>query len=194
MLYVFDCDNVLCQDSFEELFGGQWGMAPQWTTCSRCGATMRRRGVYWNRVVGPVWDQLETYNNMLLTNKQRTNGVELKTGKQIEAFEQKHGLIRHDMASREYRQIREREMDDLADMQRVAAEGGQQAAFDYVDETEIIEASGLSHFEYLRWKEATDDAESQLRNSPDRFAGQLSDTLCDAGGTGELTDDAHCGA
>lgn len=193
-LHQYSCRVLQCRHRMEELFGGRFGHAPGWLKCEACGGVAVKRQTYVVKTIGPVFEHLETFNKLLLTPQQRAQGVELKSAKQIEQYEAAKGLRRHDPNSPEYRHVREAELDDYATMRRIAAEDGREAALDYVDRSNITEATGWSSLEYQKWEEATADAEAQLAADPDRFTSHLASTLCDAGGTGNevSTGDADC--
>jgi hypothetical protein len=161
MLFDYVCDQ--CGGRYEHLHSRSdtpTGDPPNTFGCSRCAGTLTRKRVYAIKTVGPVWTDLEGMNNVLLTSKQRANGGELKTAKDIERKERELGIFRE--SSHLQRVASEELKHDSFEITRVRDEYGAEAAVEYVDTTEIMKATGWDKKETELWKERTRAAESAI--------------------------------
>lgn len=122
----------------------------------------RRIGVV--HTVGPVWTDLERYDQALLTPHQRRAGCTFRSGKEIARYEEHLGLQRATPA--EVRESRERCLDEVSTRARVAREDGPSAELDWVDGQEIMQDVGWDDAQLRKWKESQADADAILESCP----------------------------
>lgn len=138
---------------FEELFlAGE--DVPYVLKCA-CGAPSRKIMSTF-RVVGPVFEHLESYEQRLLSPKDRANGARLRGASDVQEAEKAMGV--RPMSGSEASQAMEKLRDESHTIGRIAREGGKEAAMDYVDTREVVERTGCSEDTYRRIKEMTPDA------------------------------------
>ncbi len=114
------------------------------------------------RHIGPVSSGLEGFNDALLGPGERKAGAELKTGRQIERWEQERGLSRQDGNGQVWREHLEQLADEASEMDAARAEGGQAAALEWVRERNILDVTDWTQADYVRWRNASDGIQSDL--------------------------------
>jgi len=151
-------------------------------SCSLCGKTMQRKGVYKLTTVGPVWANVEAYERALLTPQERASPEQGGLGLRItgpddvrileERMLQQHGLRPLDPSSAECVQSIERDLDLEAESRRVLREEAKhapmevaiEAAAQHIEKVEIKEESGWTDTEYTRWSNTYEAAERALES------------------------------
>jgi putative FmdB family regulatory protein len=111
-----------------------------------CGETSHRRVVNRFRIHGPVWSNTDALSD--------TYGKEIKSQKDIEAWEQKHRLAR--LSAYEAKVAREDEGHISARITKTARESGTQAACRVVEEVNMCEGMGWTPTQFNAWKEQDD--------------------------------------
>jgi hypothetical protein len=125
--------------------------------CNGCELDLAvRRTVNRFRIVGPVFSDLDRFNATLLTTEQRRNGMEFKSGKEIEQYEASQGLRRLDPMSTEARTLRAENMDEHNMYKDRAVAGGEDAAMDYMDKNDTQAITGWTDSQYVENKARTD--------------------------------------
>lgn len=160
-LYEFECPHG---HRFEEVCGLLDGEPPGSLTCGRCGAVAPRRQVHIFRHVGPVFSDMDRYNEALLTPNQRRAGVEFRSGREIAEWEEAHGLHRLEGGTTAARLAREEQLEDSFELDRASQEGGMEARADAILESTVKADTGWDDTTYHRWKDMSDAAE---RHTPD---------------------------
>ena len=98
-----------------------------------------------------------------MSPEQRKAGAEIRTKSQREAAEAELGV--RPMSARELGAARQAQQADREEMFLVGQKEGREAVFDYVDKTEVINATGWDTSTYNRWKEGTDAAAATVSDS-----------------------------
>lgn len=142
---------------FDELFLGT-ETVPDVLAC-RCGALADRRTVYRFRVVGPVFEHLETYEKALFTDRERAQGKRIRSAKDIAAAEREQGIHREDATF--YRVARE-EMQHEDWQIKQAADGDSEKALDFVEDMQMKEATGWDNKQLNEYKEAVNAVEATV--------------------------------
>lgn len=147
--YDYRCE---CGAHMEDyLHDSRDGEVPESFQCPRCDLRLVRVHLYANRTLGPVWSNLEDWDNRLFSAKQRRMGMQVKSNKDIQAWEDERGLYRP--SETEAHVMQEESLHDGAIIKKIAREDGSRAAEEYVDTTEIMGATGWTKQETERWKE-----------------------------------------
>jgi len=155
-IYDFTCTDG---HEFEELIRGH-DVVTVSCTVEGCTCIANKKNVYAVTTVGPVSSDLEAFNSTLLSPRQRAAGIELKTKKQIEAYERMRGLRRHDPNSISTKAAISDTLDDHHDIMKIKKQDGCDAAADHVYKTEMQQATGWNNAEYSNWKRTHDAAKT----------------------------------
>ena len=123
-----------------------------------CKNLAHRETVYAVTTVGPVFEHMEAYNNSLLSKRQRKEGMELRSIKDIRKMEEELGLRRVCPQSSHGKQLLESQMDDHRDITKITEQDGREAGIDHVYKTEMTKHTGWTNGEYSNWKSTHDAA------------------------------------
>lgn len=173
-LHEFRCT---CGRRHEELFF-QGEPIPDLMLC-KCGQNAHRQRVYRFRVVGPVFEHLETYEKTLFTDRERAQGARIRSAKDIERVEREQGIHREDATF--YRVAKQEMLHEDWQIKKVKREDGVEAALDFVDDMRTKEATGWDDKELSAYKEHVHAAEQQ---GPAPDAEIIASGLTDTGGLG----------
>lgn len=156
-MFEYSCECGAKAEHLHRFSDTSDGCPPDAFYCPKCdGGLLKRHTVYRIQVLGPVFEHMESMNKALLTSKQRKAGKELKTAKDIERYEQEHNLYRPEAHTARI-QLQE-QAHDAACIELAAKGGGLDGALDYIDTTEIMEATGWDKSKTTRWKDTADAA------------------------------------
>lgn len=156
-IFDFVCDNGHRE---EALFMAS-DTVPDHATCE-CGAASHRSTVAAIRVLGPVWDKLSDLSV--------TYGREIKSQKDIDAWEKEHKL--HRRSAYENKVAKEEEGHISAQITRVARDQGSEAAADKVKEINMCEALNWTPQQYTAFQEQSSNVASKLSS---RIASSVND-------------------
>lgn len=153
-IFSYRCD---CGYAFDELFW-QHEVAPTDFAC-KCGGKAKRRHDYKFRVVGPVFEHLETYEKALFTDRERAQGKRIRSAKDIAMAEREQGIHREDATF--YRVARD-EMQHEDWQIKQAGDGDPQKALDFVEDMNMKEATGWDNKQLNEYKEAVNAVEATV--------------------------------
>lgn len=151
-MHDFLCE---CGRRTEELFF-QGEEIPASLVC-KCGKNAPRKRLYRFRIVGPVSEHLEVYEQALFTDRQRAAGARIRSAKDIERVEREQGIHREDATF--YREARDEQRHEEWQIKKVQREDGVEAALDFVDDMRTKEATGWDQKELNVYKEHVHAAE-----------------------------------
>lgn len=157
-IYTYTCS--VCGRSCEELFRNK-DEAYSHMRCP-CGNRVARDTVYRNAVIGPVFTGLDEINGRMLSPGQRRNGVEIKSKKDIEKWELEHNVYRPEahIAAQQLDEQRH----DAAVMKDIADSGGEDAVYDYIEQSDIMEATGWDAKTTKDWMREADACQRNIES------------------------------
>ncbi len=161
--YNYTCS---CGASMEDYFHDtRDGDPPEHFDCPRCGVAgaLSRVRVYALRPFGPLWSKIDDMEARMFSAKQRRMGMQIRSNKDISAWENEQGLFRP--TETEQRVWSEESRHDGCIIRKIQRESGSEAATDYVDTTEIMDATGWDKKETEAWKER----QNAVRIDPSAF-------------------------
>ena len=141
---------------YDELFLGS-EKAPDQMDCA-CGSPSVRRTVYRTSIVGPVFEHLERYENVLFSPAERRAGARIRSKADLERVEREQGIYREDASF--YRVARDEQMHEAHLIQKAGESGGREGALDYVDDMNIKEKTGWDDRQLNVWKEQVNAVEA----------------------------------
>jgi hypothetical protein len=143
---------------FDELFLGT-ETVPDVLACN-CGKLAERRTVYRTSVIGPVFEHLESYENILFTSAQRKEGARIKSYKDLNRVEAEQGIYREDDSF--YRVARQEQMHEAHLIQKAHEAGGREGALDFVEDMHMKEKTGWNDQQLNTWKEQVNAVEASV--------------------------------
>jgi len=156
-LHGFKCENG---HRVEEIFSLREDV-PLAVKCPECGTKAERRFQV-PRPIGVNTPDLESVNARLFSKKERLDGREIRTEKQLRAREAELGI--RVMSASEQHESQQWQQQDIQDIGRAGREGGYEGALSHVDDTEIMGVTGWGTSRLRKWQEATENAVAHTPN------------------------------
>ena len=156
---IFDFRCSGCDFKFENLFLAGEDVVDS-APCPKCSANSDRVKIGRFRVVGPVFEHMEFYENALLSKSERRAGARFKSAKEITNWEEERGLSRLSHDTSQYNQYIEESLYEAHTMSSIKNTDGRSGVADWIEKTETLESTSLNNSQYSRYKELSDAVES----------------------------------
>lgn len=110
-------------------------------------------------VGGQIFFDLMRAEDQLLGKNRKQS---FKDSSDVKAWEKENGVVQ--CTAQEMREYKEYATDEAVDQHNTIEREGRDAWFDRVDKEDIQQVTGWDSQQYTRWKEATDEYESAIKN------------------------------
>lgn len=128
------------------------------TTTCHCGATSTRHMSGFGIGGQVFFDLMRAEDQLLGKNREQS----FRDASDVKAWEKDNGVV--PCTAQEMREYKEYATDQAVDQHNTIEREGREAWFDRVDKEDIQEVTGWDTQQYTRWKEATDEYESAIKN------------------------------